>query len=127
MFFTVHSNRGFIRVQHRHFRQPFNGRAFPLRQTAFYAHDPFQQSRLENPTSAKQLEQLGGALERNHLRHQQIGGECDDPIAILKRSGHVVGKLAAVDHFAVRTALDLRVNANLLSFELGLDDHPQLN
>ncbi len=65
VIFTVHKDRGFIGVQHRHLQQPFHGCAFPAAQSLMQAPHPFQKRRFGNLTSAHHLEQLTNGARVN--------------------------------------------------------------
>ena len=106
---SVHAQRGLVDVHRRLCEEALDGLALPLGERVMELGDVAEERRLGQELADEGVHRLGDALEREHLRDEQVHDVGLDAGAVLERSGHLGGEARTGLGVAARAVLDLCV------------------
>ncbi len=111
----------------RHLQELLNRRLLPGCQGVMELHHVFQDGRLGEYLTDQRLDGLLYALERDHLRDQQVHHIAPDPWAVLHGAGHIGRERPLVSCPALGALLDLGVYVGDHLFKDDVDPGAPLN
>ena len=119
---SVHAQRGLVDVHRRLCEEALDGLVFPLGERVMELGDVAEERRLGQELADEGVHRLGDALEREHLRDEQVHDVGLDAGAVLERSGHLGGEARPGLGVAARAVLDFGVGVTHDLLEHDVDE-----
>ena len=119
---SVHAQRGLVDVHRRSGEEALDGVVLPLGEGVVELGDVAEQRRFGQELADEGVHRVGDALEREHLRNQQVHDVGLDAGAVLEWSGHRVGEARTGLGVAARAMLDVGVGVTHDLLEHDVDE-----